>query len=125
MKYIYKSIAIFLLSAIGTMSVFAQDKPMNMQQSKSSGQAMNKSMGMEMSEEMKDKQARDKQIYILKIDDLSDRIGDAKNPKKKQALMDEQLQLIKDHQEKKRAMKKMMMKKHHQKMMDKQKSMNM
>ena len=125
MKYIYKSIAIFLLSAIGTMSVFAQDKPMNMQQNKSSGQAMNKSMGMEMSEEMKDKQARDKQIYILKINDLSDRIGDEKNPKKKQALMDEQLQLIKDHQEKKRAMKKMMMKKHYQKMMNKQKSMNM
>ncbi len=125
MKYIYKSIVIFLLSAVGTMSVFAQDKPMNMQQSKSSGQAMNKSMGMEMSEEMKDKHARDKQKYILKIDDLSDRIGDEKNPKKKQALMDEQLQLIKDHQEKKRTMKKMMMKKHHQKMMNKQKSMNM
>ena len=125
MKHIYKSIAIFLLSAIGTMSVFAQDKPMNMQQGKSSGQAMNKSMDMGMSEEMKDKQARDKQIYILRIDVLSDRIGAEKNPKKKQALMDEQLQLIKDHQEKKRAMKKMMMKKHHQKMMNKQKSMNM
>jgi predicted outer membrane protein len=103
MKYIYKSIAIFLLSAIGTMSVFAQDKPMNMQQSKSSGQAMNKGMGMEMSEEMKDKQARDKQKYILKINQLSDQIEDEKNPKKKQALMDQQLQLIKDHQEKKRA----------------------
>ncbi len=77
-----------------------------------------------MSEEMKDKQARDKQIYILKIDALSDQIQDEKNSKKKQALMDEQLQLIKDHQEKKRMMKMKMMKKH-MKMMNKKKSMNM
>jgi hypothetical protein len=107
------------------MSLFAQDKPMNMQQNKSSGQTMNKSMDMGMSEEMKDKQARNEQKYILKIDDLSDRIGAEKNSKKKQALMDEQLQLIKDYQEKKRVMKRMMMKKHHLKMKNKQKSMDM
>ena len=121
MNHIYKSIAVCLLSA-ATMSAFAEEKPMNMQKGQSSGQGMNM---MEMSEEMKDKQARDKQIYILKIDDLSDRIQDEKNSKKKQALMDEQLQIIKDHQEKKRQMKKKMMQKHHMKMMNKKKSMNM
>jgi hypothetical protein len=51
-------------------------------------------MGMEMSAEMKDKMAKNKQKYILKIDVLSDQINDEKNAKKKQALMDEQLQLI-------------------------------
>ena len=127
MNNIYKSIAVSLLLASTSMSGFAEDKPMTMKQGKSSGQGMNKSMDMDMgmSEEMKDKQARAKQQYILKIDDLSDRIGAEKNSKKKQALMDEQLQLIKDHQEKHREMKKKMMKKHHQKMMDKKKSMNM
>jgi len=116
MNYIYKSIAICVLSA-ASISAFAKDKPMNMQTGQSSGQGM--SMGM--SEDMKDKQARKKQKYILKINDLSDRIQDEKNSKKKQALMDEQLQVIKDHQEKKRQMKKKMMKKH-MKMMKKNKS---
>ena len=118
MKYIYKSIAVILLSA-ASMSSFAEDKPMNMQQGQSSGKGMNKSMNMDMgmSEEMKDKQARAIQKYLLKINDLSDQIRDEKNAKKKQALMDKQLQLIKDHQEKKRAMKKKMMQKRHQKMM--------
>ena len=123
MKYIIKSIAVFLLLASVSISAFAEDKSAKMQQGKSSGQGMK--MGMGMSEEMKDKKARDKQQYILKIDDLSDRIQAEKNSAKKQALMDEQLQLIKDHQEKKRAMKKEMMKKHHQKMMKKNKSMNL
>ena len=112
MNYTYKSLAVFLLSA-ASLSAYAEDKPMKMD------------MGMEMSEEMKDKKARNKQIYILKINDLSDRIQDEKDSKKKQALMDEQLQLIKDHQEKKRMMKKKMMQKHHMKMMNKKKSMNM
>ena len=125
MKYIYKSIAVFLLSIPASMSSFAEEKPMNMPQDKSSGRGMNKSMDMGMSEEMKDKQAQAKQLYILKIDDLSDRIRTEQNRKKKQELMDEQLQLIKDHEEKKREMKKMMMKKHHQRMMNKQKPMNM
>ena len=120
MNHIYKSIAVCLLSA-ATMSAFAEEKPMNMQ-GQSSGQGMKM---MEMSEEMKDKQARDKQIYILKMNDLSDRIQDEKKSKKKQALMDEQLQIIKDHQEKKRQMKKKMMQKHMKKMMNKKKSMNM
>lgn len=125
MKYIYKAIVIFLLSASVNMSCFAEDKPMNKQQGQSSKLGMNKNMNMGMSEEMKDKQARARQQYILKIDNLSDRIGAEKNTKKKQALMDEQLQLIKDHQEKKRQMKKKMMKKHHKKMMDKKKPMDM
>ena len=125
MKYIYESIAVILLSASVSVPGFAEDKPMNMQKGQSSGQGMNKSMDMGMSEEMKDKKARGKQQYILKRDELSDQIRAEKNSKKKQALMDEQLQLIKDYQEKKRKMKKMMMKKHHQKMMNQQKSMNM
>ena len=124
MKHLYKSIAVCLLSA-ASMSAVAEEKPMNMQSGQSAGQGMNKGMNMGMSEEMKDKQARAKQQYILKRDELSDQIRDEKNAKKKQALMDEQLQLIKDHQEKKRMMKKKMMKKHMNKMMNKKKSMNM
>jgi hypothetical protein len=126
MSYLYKAIAIFLLSAAVSIPGFAEDKPMGMQHGKTSGEEAKKSMkmGMEMSEEMKDKHARGMQKYILQQNDLSDRIQAEKNPEKKQALMDEQLQLIKDHMEKKRAMKKMMMKKHHEKMME-NKSMNM
>lgn len=124
MKHLYTSIAILILSA-ASLSAFAEQKPMNMQKGQSSSQGMNKGMGMGMSEEMKDKMARKKQIYILKINALSDQIQDEKNSKKKQALMDEQLQLIKDHQEKKRMMKKKMMQKHMQKMKNKKGSMNM
>ena len=122
MKHLYKSITVLILSA-ASLSAFAEQKPMNMQKGQSSGQSMKMSMGM--SEEMKDKQARAKQQYILKRDELSDQIRDEKNSKKKQALMDEQLQLIKDHQEKKRMMKKKMMQKHMQKMRNKKGSMNM
>ena len=115
MNNIHKSVAISLLLAATSMPSYAEDKP----------KAMKQSMDMGMSEEMKDKQAREKQQYILKIDDLSDRIGDEKDAKKKQALMDEQLQLIRSHQDKHREMKKKMMKKHHQKMMGRKQNMKM
>lgn len=110
MNYIYKAVAILLLSTIGSMPVFAEDKAMSLQQkkAKTTAQTIKKSVGM--SEEMKDKQAREKQIYILKIDDLSSRILAEKNLKMKQILMDEHLQLIKKHQEKKHKMKQLMMK---------------
>lgn len=125
MNYISKSLAVCLLSAV-SLSAFAKELPKNMQSGKSSEQDMK--MGMGMSEEMKDKKARNEQIYILKINALSDQIQDEKSAKKKQALMDEQLQLIKEHQAKKRKMMKKMMKKKMKmkmKMMNKKKSMNM
>lgn len=120
MNYVSKSLAVCLLSA-ASLSAFAKEMPKNMQSGKSSEQGM----GMGMSEEMKDKKARNKQKYILKINALSDQIQDEKNAKKKQALMDEQLQLIKEHQAKKRKMMKKMMMKKKMKMMNKKKSMNM
>ncbi|OQK18283.1 hypothetical protein AU255_10770 [Methyloprofundus sedimenti] len=119
MKYIAKSIAVLVLS-FASISAFSEEKPMNMQQGKSADKGM-----MQMSDEMKDKQAQEKQQYILKINDLSDRIQDEKNPEKKQELMDEQLKLIKDHMEQKRQMKKQMMKKHHEKMKNKKDGMKM
>jgi len=106
------------------MSVYAQYKPMNINASKDSAKSMNKSMDMGMSEEMKGKQAQAIQKYILQRDELSDQIRDEQNAEKKQALMAEQLELIKAYEEKKRAMKKKMMKKRHQKMMG-NKSMKM
>lgn len=106
MKYLVKLITVLVLST-ASISAFAKDRPMNMRHGKSSGQGM----GMEMSAEMKDKMARKKQAYILKINDLSDRIQIEKNSKKKQALMGKQLQLIKHHQKKKYQMKKKMMRK--------------
>lgn len=121
MKHVYKSIAIGLLSASASVSVFAQYKPMNIQQAKQG--MMDKGMGM--SEEMKSKQALMIQEYILKRDELSDQIRDEKNAAKKQALMDEQLKLIRTHEDHKRMMKKRMMQKHHQKMMNKNNSMKM
>jgi len=124
MQHVYKSIVVLLLSATASMSVYAQYKPMNINASKDSAKSMNKSMDMGMSEEMKDMQAQGIQKYILQRDELSDQIRDEQNSAKKQALMAEQLQLIKAHEEKKRAMKKKMMKKRHQKMMG-NKSMKM
>lgn len=115
MKHIYTLIVVVLLSSVASLNCFAEDKPMK----------KNMEMDMGMSVEMQDKMAREKQKYILQIDDLSDRIKDEKNPQKKQALMDEQLKLIKDHQAKKMEMKKKMMKKHHEKMMNQKKSMKM
>lgn len=106
MNHLYTSIAICLLS-VTSMATFAKEMPMNMQQGQTAEQGMQKGMTMmDMSEEMKDKMARDQQDYILKVDALSDQISEEKNATKKQALMDEQLQLIKEHQEKKRLMKK-------------------
>ncbi len=113
MKHIYTLIAAGLLSA-ASMSTFAENKPMKMNMNMSG-----------MSEEMKDKQARKKQHYILQVDALSSKIRSERNAKKKQKLMDEQLQIIRDHQDAKRQMKKKMMKKHMQKMMNKKKSMQM
>jgi len=124
MQHVYKSIVVLLLSATASMSVYAQYKPMNINASKNSAKSMNKSMDMGMSEEMKGKQAQAIQKYILQRDELSDQIRDEQNAGKKQALMAEQLELIKAYEEKKRAMKKKMMKKRHQKMMG-NKSMKM
>ncbi|MCK5761491.1 MAG: hypothetical protein KAH16_01185 [Candidatus Izimaplasma sp.] len=116
MKNIVKSIAILTLS-VASMSAFSLENSMKMKQDNGAKQGM----GMGMSDAMKDKMAKDKQQYILKVNDLSDRIQDEKSASKKQKLMDEQLVIIKAHQEKKRQMKKMMMKK----MMMKKSSMKM
>jgi len=121
MQHLYKSIAVLLFSTCVSVSAYAQYKPMNIHASKGADKGMMGGMGM--SEEMKDKKARKKQVYILKRDELSDQIRDERNAAKKQVLMDEQLQLIKEHDEMKRAMKmkmmkKMMMKKQNKSMMD-------
>ncbi len=113
MKQLYTLIAVGLLS-VASLSAFAENKPMKMQMDMGS-----------MSEEMKDKQARKKQQYILQIDELSSQIRHEKNTRKKKKLMDKQLQLIKDHQEAHRQMKKKMMQKHMQKMMRQKKAMQM
>jgi len=116
MNYKNKLLAVFFLFISVSISAFAEYKPMKMPGAQG--------MKMGMSQEMKDKQAIAIQQYILKRDELSDQIRDKKNGQKKQALMDKQLQLIKEAEEKKRAMKRRMMKKHHQKMM-KMKAMKM
>lgn len=110
-----------VLGALFAMSLVAPVMAGNMNMQ---GKGMNMG-GMQMSEEMKDKMARNKQQYILKIDELSDRIHAEKDPARKQKLMNEQLQLIKDHQEKKRQIKMKMMQKHHQKMMQQKQNMKM
>ncbi|NOQ63745.1 MAG: hypothetical protein GQ582_04470 [Methyloprofundus sp.] len=129
MNYLYKSLAVCLLSA-ASLSVSAKDLPVNIQNDAASqgmkqGKGMKGMKGMGMSDEMKDKQARNEQTYILARDELSDQIRDTKSTSKKQKLMDEQLVLIKEFQEKKRQMKKKMMKKRMKMMMQKNKSMKM
>jgi hypothetical protein len=124
MNYLYKSFVIILLSAL-SLPALSKDMSMKMQSEQSAGSGVKKqgmSMGMGMSDEMKDKKARNEQTYILELNSLSDQIQDKKNYKNKQALMDQQLTLIKEHQAKKMMMKQKMMKKH-MKMMDKKKSM--
>ncbi|MDF1583292.1 MAG: hypothetical protein RQ733_02340 [Methyloprofundus sp.] len=124
MQHLSKSIVVLLLSATASLSVYAQYKPMNINAGKGSDKPMNNNMDMGMSEAMKDRQAQTIQTYILQRDELSDQIRDEQDTAKKQALMAEQLQLIKEHEELKRTMKKKMMKKHHEKMMN-NKSMKM
>lgn len=109
MTYQNTSIVIILISALCSMPAFAEDKPHSLKQKNSVVKTLKKPTELQISEQMEDKQARDKQMYILKIDDLSDRIWAEKNLKLKQMLMEEQLQLIKKHLKKKRMMKKMMM----------------
>ncbi|MCF7972150.1 MAG: hypothetical protein K9L22_13420 [Methylococcaceae bacterium] len=124
MQHLSKSIVVLLLTATASLSVCAQYKPMNINAGKDTDKPMNKGMDMGMSEEMKDMQAQVIQKYLLQRDELSDQIRDEQDAAKKQALMAEQLQLIKEHEELKRTMKKKMMEKHHQKMMG-NKSMKM
>lgn len=91
-----------ILSVLGSYG-FAQDKP-NMQHSMQ-GQ-------MKMSEEQRNIHLRSMQAHMLMMHDYANKILSEKNPKKKQILKDEQLELMKAHHMQMKAHREKMMKMH-------------
>ena len=119
MKHLKKMIVVLFLLLPLSMAGFAEDqmKPM-----KHGGASMKGMMGMMMdkTEEQKDAHMRKMQVHMLQMHDLSNRILAESDAAKKQALKDEQVQLMKDHMKKMMAKHKEMMKKHHQKKQEQQ-----
>lgn len=110
MKILSRLIAIFALVSLSQVCLAAEQvekKPeMKMDQSMKMGQPMAKMDETKMMEHLKMKQE-----HILKMHDLSSKILAETDPKKQQALKDQQLELIKsEHME--------MMSMHHSKMMN-------
>lgn len=80
----------------------APEKPMNMPQGMGMHHGMGGMGGMmggmgNMSEQERDQHLRMKQEHMLKLHDLSNRILAETDPKKKEALKNEQLELMKAH----------------------------
>lgn len=122
MKNLSKSIALLTLFALFSATSIAQQGKQQQQ-----GPAPMKKMGMDrtgmqmcmggmhmgmmanMSEEEKEKRLRTKQKHMLKMHDLSNQILTAKDPKEKERLEEEQIQLMKTHMAEMMAKRKMMM----------------
>ena len=98
---------LLVLSGMGSYG-FAQDKP-KMQHSM---QGMQGQMKMQMSEEQKDMHMRSMQAHMLMMHDYANKILSEKDPKKKQTLKDEQLELMKAHHAKMKSHREKMMKMH-------------
>jgi hypothetical protein len=97
-------------------STGAPDEPMNMQK----GMGMHQGMGMKgpKSKEELEQHMRMNQEHMLKMHDLSNRILAETDPKKKEQLKNEQLELMKSHHEQMMT-KRMERKQRHQKAMEK------
>ncbi|WP_236994033.1 hypothetical protein [Candidatus Methylomicrobium oryzae] len=110
----FLSLAFSLPSHAG--STDTPDEPMNMQQ----GMGMRHGMGMKgpKSKEELEQHMRMNQEHMLKMHDLSNRILSETDPKKKEQLKNEQLELMKAHHEQMMT-KRMERKQHHQKTMEK------
>lgn len=105
MKKLLKSVVVFLMLASVSMVSIAEEKMSDMQHGNNPKQGMDmkmgKGMGMgmmgSMNEEQKDMHMRTMQAHMLQMHDLSDKILAEKDPKKKQQLKDDQLELMKAH----------------------------
>lgn len=119
MKHIYKAIAVCLLTMPLSMAVYAEpdmssmgkhegmEKHEGMQGMPMPGMGMHGDM---MAEMMSPEHLKAKQAHMLVMHDLSNKILAEKDPKKQQALKDQQLEVMKAH------MAEMMAKRHKMKM---------
>jgi len=107
MNKIIIAACLFILSGLGINS-FAKDMP-KMQHSMQGMQGQGK---MQMSEEQKEMHMRSMQAHMLMMHDYANNILSEKDLKKKQALKDEQLELMKAHHMQMKAHREKMMKMH-------------
>lgn len=105
MKHIYKAIAVCLLSLPLSMAVYAAENEMP-GMNKHEGMPM-PGMGMQhdgmMEKMMSPEHLKEMQAHILLMHDLSNKILAEKDPKKQQALKDQQLEVMKAHMAEKMA----------------------
>jgi hypothetical protein len=107
MKYLSKTLAALVLTAPLYTGAFAAEEKappppapmpgMNMPHGEGGMQGMGMGMMGGMSEEQMDQHMHMKQEHMLQMHDLSNKILAAADPKEKQKLKDQQLQLMKAH----------------------------
>lgn len=97
MKHLYKSTAVLLLLLPLSMVSFAEEPQKPTEPMK--GMGMHQGMGMMrgMTEEQKNEHMHTMQEHMLSIHDLSNQILAEKDPAKKEALKNQQLELMKAH----------------------------
>ncbi|MCK9397783.1 MAG: hypothetical protein M0Q44_19610 [Methylobacter sp.] len=99
MKHFYKSTAALLLLLPISMMSSAAEPQKTAEPSKEMGMGMQQGMGMMggMTEEQKTEHMRAIQDHMLQMHDLSNQILSEKDPAKKEALKNQQLELMKAH----------------------------
>ncbi|MEN8259337.1 MAG: hypothetical protein ABFS02_01900 [Pseudomonadota bacterium] len=117
MKMLYKSAAVIALSGLLCVSVSAEEQPKAEPQGaapmKGMGRGMGRMGGMGMAgmtEEQKDQHMRKMQENKLKMHDLMTRINASQDPKERDQLKEEHLQLMKAHHAKMMQQRQMKMK---------------
>ena len=95
MKQIQKIAGVLILSSFST-GAFSQEPPKG-EGMMQPGMKMHKGNMDGMSEEQKDQHMRAMQEHMLMMHELSDKIIAEKDPQKKQALKDQQLEMMKAH----------------------------
>lgn len=96
MRLIQKFAGVLLLASFSFVA-FSQEPPVD-EEMKQPGMKMHKgTMGGGMSEEQKEQHLRAMQEHMLMMHELSDKIIAEKDPVKKQALKDQQLEMMKAH----------------------------
>lgn len=100
MKHLYKSIAVLLLLLPFGMTGFAAEPQQPAVPAKESGMPPGMGMGMMggMTEEQKNAHMKAMQEHMLKMHELSNQILAEQDPAKKEALKNQQLELMKSHQ---------------------------
>ncbi|MGR9046948.1 MAG: hypothetical protein ACU83N_16830 [Gammaproteobacteria bacterium] len=96
MKQLFNLAVVFILASF-SHGVFSQEPPVEEGMMKP-GMRMHKGqMGGGMTEEQKDQHMRAMQEHMLMMHELSNKIIAEKDPEKKQALKEQQLEMMKSH----------------------------